>query len=658
MKPYKKNKIVVSPGEMVELEKKEAQGRSFQMSAEEQSAYTFYSQRIDAAKKQRDQVWEEFDDMTYEQDYVANQRAMVSYLRKKINDADVRVNTGTTEKRIETVLNELMSMNLQPEVRAFDREDKELVELGDSFGDLVKRTNEIEDDEDKKLEFYIELLSQRACFGEEVYTSRKTRNGSHTIKMCEKRLVPGLQVYLGDITIPASRFNEQPYRIKYKRMSYGEARSIYGDLDRWEYVVPGNYNASASSNPYDYRMHTLSADEVEIIEYVSVLDNEYQCRINGVDMYDAGEPLPWEHDGDNMTMVVLKPIHPRFAYGKPLTASAKTLQALNDESVRNVVRKWRQSIEPPMGVKSGKIYSKDIWNPGAMTQGLGEKDFSILNPGNTGISNSDTAMLEFIETKTNEFIGTSVLQSMPTKRMTATEIIQQQKQAIKMLGLSVLAAMRLVRNLTYLRIYNILENDIKPVKKQFNTFNKQTENVYRSFTIHEAKIDGDKLGKKVIGFMDRSLNREEQEAIYEKEQDEYRSGNLVRYKVINNKKLREVRPNWYVTVVNKERDSSELSKAMFTEKIAQAVSIMNVTGRRLNSDTVIESFEKTWQDKNLFEKSAGEEIGGAAGEMMGQLQAMKTEGSANVQKGLTQGVTEGQEQGPLKPTVNTMLNAV
>lgn len=647
-----------SPGVENQEDINKKSSSSYQMSPDELSAYNFYTLRFDNAKKQRDQVWEEFDDMTYEQDYVANQRAMVSYLRKKLNDSDVRVNTGTTEKRIETVLNELMSMNLQPEVRAFDQEDKELVELGDCFADLVKRSNQIEDDEDKKLEFYIELISQRACYVEEIYTVKRVRNGNRVIKMCEKRLVPGLQIYLGDITMPASRFNDQPFYLKYKRMTYDEARSIYGDLEKWQYVVPGNYDKNNTNNPYDYRMGNLSAEEVEIIEYVSNIDNEYQCRINGVDMYEPGTTLPWEHDGSNMTMVVLKPIHPKFAYGKPLTASAKTLQALNDESVRNVVRKWRQSIEPPMGTKSGKVYSRDIWNPGSMTQGLTDKDFSILNPQNTGITNSDTAMLEFIESKTNEFIGTSVLNSMPTKRMTATEIIQQQKQAIKMLGLSVLAAMRLIRNLTYLRIYNILENDIKPVKRQFNTYNNQMEKVYKSFTIHDATIDGDKTGKKVIGFMDRSLSREEQEAVYAKEQDEYVKGNVIRYKVINNKKLREIRPNWYVTVVNKERDSSELSKAMFTEKIAQAVSIMNVTGRRLNSDTVIESFEKTWQDKNLFEKSTGEQIGGVAGEMMNQLQAMKGGAGENVQKGLNQGVTEGGEQGPLKPSVNTMISNV
>lgn len=640
-----------------ELEKSDG---NYTLTPEEREMCNFYIQRFQKAKDQRDQVYEELDDMTYEMDYLANQRAMVSYLKKKINDADVRVVTGTTEKRIETVLNELMAMNLQPEIHAFDNEDRELTGIGDSFADLVKRSNEIEDDEDKKLEFFIELISQRAVYVEEVYTERRTRNGKRTIRLCEKRLVPGLQVFLGDMTIPASRFSEQPYRLKYKRMNYWRAKAIFGDLERFAFVKPGQASMAATNNPYDYRMGTLASDEVEIIEYVSVLDDEYNCIINGVPMYDLGTRLPWEHDGDNMTMVVLKPIHPQFALGKPLTASAKTLQALNDESFRNVVRKWRQAIEPPMGTKSGKIYSKDIWNPGSMTQGITDKDFSILNPGNTGISNSDTAMLQFIEQKTNEFIGTSVLMSSPTKRMTATEIIQQQKQAIKMLGLAVIAAMRLVRNLTYLRIYNILENDITPVKRNFNTFNNQLENVYKSFTINDATIDGEKKGKKIIGFMDRSLNREEQEAIYSKQMDEYSKGNLIRYKVINIKRLNEIRPNWYVTVINKERDSSELSKAMFTEKIGQAASIMQLTGKQLNADAVVESFERTWQDRNLFQKSPVNEasaMGGQAGELMAGIQSLKTGSNEMVNKGLNQGVTEGAKEEPLKPSVNTMMNA-
>lgn len=652
--------------ESVGLENKKKlnkQQDAYVMSTYDAETYNFFIQRFKKAKDQRDQVFEEFDDQNYEQDYLNNQRAMVSYLKKKLNDSDVRVVTGTTEKRIETVLNELMAMNLQAEVRAFDQNDKDLGELGDHFGDLVKRSNEIEEDEDKKLEFYIELLSQRAVFVEEIYTERKTRSGKRVIRMCEKRMVPGLQIYLGDITIPANRFNEQPYRVKYKRMTYDEAKSIYGDYEKWIYVKPGNYDTAQTNNPYDYRMTRLKTDEVEILEYVSVLDDEYQVMINGVLMEDTGTVLPWKYDGDSMTMVVLKPIHPRFAYGKPLTASAKTLQALNDESTRNVVRKWRQAIEPPMGTRSGKIYSKDIWNPGAMTQGLSDKDFSILNPTNAGLTTSDTAMLQFIETKTNEFIGTSVLMSSPTKRMTATEIIQQQKQAIKMLGLAVLSAMRLTRNLTYLRIYNLIENEIKPVKREFNTFTGEIEIIYRAFTVKDATISGDKKGKKVIGFMDRPLNRSEEEAIYQKEQEVTNDGGLLQYKVINIKKLREIRPNWYVTVINKERDSSELSKAMFTEKLAQAVSIMQITGKKLNADSVVESFERTWQDKNLFEKTPGQEISGQMGQMIDQLQSMKGgqmgagQPNENINKGLTQGVTEGPGQGPLKPTVNTMLGA-
>lgn len=658
MKQYNNNNnLAESVGVINERELNE-NSESYVMSDNERDAYTFYIKRFQKAKDQRDQVFEEFDDQYYEQDYLNNQRAMVSYLRKKINDSDVRVNTGTTEKRIETVLNELMTMNLQPEVRAFDQEDKELVEIGDCFGDLVKRTNEIENDEDKRLEMYIELLSQRALFVEEIYTERKTRNGKRTIRMCEKRLVPGLQVYLGDITIPASRFDEQPFRLKYKRMTYDEAKTIYGDFNNWKYVKPGMFDIAKTNNIYDFRMGKLGQDEVEIIDYISVIDDECQIMINGILMYEPGHKLPWDHDGDNMTMIVLKPIHPRFAYGKPLTASAKTLQALNDESVRNVVRKWRQAIDPPMGVKNGKIYSKDIWNPGAMTQGLVGNDFSVLNPNNTGLSQSDTAMLQFIEQKTNEFIGTSVLQSSPTKRMTATEIIQQQKLAIKMLGLSVLSAMRLVRNLTYFRIYNIIENEVKPVKRQFNTFTKELDTIYRSFTVNEATIDGDKLGKKVIGFMDRTLNRQEEEAIYEKEQDEYNKGNVTRYNVINIKKLREIRPNWYVVVINKERDSSELSKAMFTEKISQAVSIMQITGRKLNSDNVIESFERTWQDKNLFQRSPSELESQDPNQLLSQIQGLKGKANENVNKGLNQGVTEGEMQTQNRPTVNTMANSI
>ena len=573
------------------LEKSYKDTPPYIMSAEQQEVYKFYTERFTAAKNARDQVYEEFDDMNYEDDYRENKRAMVSYLRKKKNDNDVRVNTPTTEKKIEFVANELLSMNLQPEVRAYDHLDRHMEDLGRDFTDIVRRTNEIEQDDDQYMDIILELLSQRAVFVEEVYTTKKVKG--RKIARCEKRMLSGLQVFLGDITLPAYRFNDQPYIVKYERMSISRAREIYGDLEAWQFVKPGNFDSAQSNNDFSYRFSLLKKNEVEILHYESAPDDEYNVMINGVMMYELGTKLPWDYEGYNISMTTLKPIHFQFAYGKPLTASAKTLQALDNETLRNLIFKFRQALQPPLGIKSGKIFSKDIWQPGSQTQGIKKDDIEKLID-HQGVTASEMQMYNLIESKTAEFIG-QPQRPQSSRKVTATEIKQEQANVIKMLGFSVLAVMRLKRNMTFLRLYNILENYTKPVGRELNNMEGKIESVYRSFSIGDGQIDQDQKGKKVVQMMDRQLTSQEKSAVY---QVENQTG--VRYSFLNVKKLNEIKTNWFVIIVNKERDSSDLAKAMFTEKLNQGVAIGQVTQRQLNPDTVISEYERTWNAKDMF----------------------------------------------------------
>jgi len=655
-----------------------------QYTADEQVSLQFYTRRCDEARNQREQSFREFDNLTYTQDYYLNKDAANSYLRPKINDDEVRVNEGTTEKKIEAVQNELLSFNLQPEVRAYDKEDNELVELGEDFTDIVKRTNEIEKDQDMWEEAVHEMLTQRAVFTEEVYIDKEVDDrtksvkgkmlkkngefnenlarGKYRIRRAEKRLLSGLQVYLGNITIPAYKFNEQPYIVKYERLTYWEAATTYGDWDNWKYVKPGMRNESKqSSDPYLYRMNSLNDEECEIIHYYSYLDDEYMIIINGIMMMKPGTSLPWEYEGYNIKMTVLKSMSSFLAYGKPLTASAKTLQALSNEMLRNLVRKWRQSIEPPMGTTGSKVYSKDIWQAGAVTQGLDPDTFHILNADNKGITNSEFSMLEMIDKKTQEFIGAGDILQGQGEKTTATQATEQLRQAIKQLGLSVLAIIRMKRDMTFLRIYNELENSIEPIGKRVidNGFQKQVVDVYKRYTINDAQFEDSTRGKKVVQFLDRDLEDEEKQEIFDLEEEETKKGNKIRFRTLNVKKLREIPLFFFVTVNQTQKEGSALDKIMFTDQIAQAQGISQITGVPLNGDKVIEEFERTWKSKDLFQKQApvgmGAEQGveGEGGEAGGQAQQILS-GLDQLKNGVSESITAGAGQ-PQRPTVNTAL---
>ena len=71
------------------------------MTDEEVEQYTKLVKRFEYAKMQRSMIREEFDDKSYELDYVHNKRVALTYLNRKRNDDEVRVNTGTTEKKLD-----------------------------------------------------------------------------------------------------------------------------------------------------------------------------------------------------------------------------------------------------------------------------------------------------------------------------------------------------------------------------------------------------------------------------------------------------------------------------------------------------------------------------------------------------------------------------
>jgi hypothetical protein len=647
---------------------------------DQKEAYAFYLQRFEKARKQRHAKREEFDGLDLETDYVLNKRAANAYLPPKKNDDEVRIVTGTTEKKIEVVLNELVGMNLQPEAQVFDHNDNELRNLGQDFIDIVSRTNQIERDDDFWKAFARELITQRAVFIEEIddYVTYYNRGKSFpgrkglikkenvkpvTFHRARKRLLTNLQVFLGDMNIPARRFQEQPYILKYVRRTYDEAKVCYGDWDNWKHVVKGG---SLAHSPFGYRMYKIDGEEVEEIHYLDPSNDEYQIMINGVLMFDEPAPLFYEVTEDRrypMTMTVLKEMGEDCAYGKPLTASAKTLQGLNSEVIRLLIRKFRQAIEPPMTAKTQKVYSKDIWMAGAVTYGVSATDFEVLNKTNQGITNSEFSIYDLIERKTEEFIGASPAnQGMSDgKNQTATEIINQQRQFIKQLGLSVLAMMTAKRDATYLRIYNLLENFIDPINREYDKTTDTLIDIFDKFTVMDGQLGDGKRGKKIVQFTDKPLGQQEMEQVYQYEQSEEMAGRPVRVRFVNVKMLSSIPTFWYVTVAPRERDGSALSKVMFNDKLKQAVDISAVTKRPINDDKIIDEYEYTWQIKDMFKKSApagqaaNPEAQAQGENLMAQIKALEGSGQSQMGDQMQEGEMAGQMN---KPSLNTAAGNV
>ena len=617
-----------------EKRKKEMEARSRILTPKEAEQMGVLFERARKAKNQREGSHEEFDGLTYSQDDLLNKRAAMTYLRPKRNDSEVRVATGLTEKKIEVVHNELLALNMQHEIIAYDRDDMEIAELGEDMSDLVTRTNQIERDDDFWQEAVQEMLTKRAVFIEENFVDVEMPNG-HVFSMAEKSVVNGMKILLGDMSIPSYRFLKQPYIWKYDRMHIDLARKLHGDNPNWKHVRAGKGQAQSDEyfGAFNFRLFDLEDDEVEILTYESLIDKEMQQYVGSVPMHKVGANLDSKYNGYSVRMFTMKPMHADFAYGKPLTASAKTMQALSDETIRNLIRKFRQALEPPMATKGKKIFSRDIWEAGSVAHGIGKNEFEKLID-HAGVTTSEFQMYELIEQKAEEFLGVSNQQQGIESRgeETATEIIEKQRQAAKNLGLSVAALIRMKRDMTFVRLGTIFENHLKPVRKRVNPQTQQVEDVFRRFTIKDTSIDKNgRQGRKIINLADRDLEQEELQAIDDLEQEELQRGRPVKFKSMNVKTLQNIPIIWYVTVNPKQRDGSALEKVMFQDKLNQVAVVSKMAGKAPAGDVIAEDFERIWEAKGWIQDDAQNALnqmpnpfeqlqqGGGEGDVAGQL---------------------------------------
>ena len=82
------------------------------------------------ARNQRMQAYTELDDMDYETWYEHSKKASQAYIKPKVNEEDVRVVTGTTREKGNTVVSTLLSYNLECDITAYDESDQENKEHG------------------------------------------------------------------------------------------------------------------------------------------------------------------------------------------------------------------------------------------------------------------------------------------------------------------------------------------------------------------------------------------------------------------------------------------------------------------------------------------------------------------------------------------------
>lgn len=607
-----------SPSQVVEQFKKDENERqTYKYTEEERIQQKIWFQRIDDSWSAMNAPLDEFDSESLIQTCRNNRLARNSFLTPVQNDGEVRVVTGTTEGKVDSVFNAVFNQNLEEEIEAYNEHSIEESILGDKLTKIVRRTGQMENEEDIEASATDELLTMPAVFIQETNTDEwyydrvlsegewadvwqfkmpKFKNvGWYRKREPRKVLWTADQVLLADIRIPSRLFQTQPYIIRYRIRTVEDARRVYRHSPRAKFINGGapqkqELRGNVESSDWTFT-RKLKNNEVEEITCESVCDDEKQIYLAGVPMLPVGCPMLGNRfQKYDMTMEVMKEIHRKFAYGRPLVSMVKVLQALKDEDFRLAVLQRRQQIWQPIVTKAQAILSKDMWLPAAITYGISKDEVQSLMEKQSGVDNS---MQEMIKNEIEQFINVSSLfQGADTPNMTAYQAAQQMKQALIMLGHALVARMRMKRNCTYLRLYNILQNMLDPIDTRFNDYLGTSEDVYRTYSLRDTDLYDGRVGTEIISFIDRALTPEENATVLKLEADSRAEGRPRGYTFLPAQNLKMAPRMFHVNIYASEKRNSLIEKEVFKQDIKDSLELGAAVGVGVNPDFVTQEWGK------------------------------------------------------------------
>jgi len=579
--------------------------------------------KMQVAQKNRDQAHQEFNGMDYQTYYESNERLANTYIAPKVNKEDTNFQTGIVRQKLFALLAPITNLNLSGDISAFDRDGLRVQALGNAMEDVILKTNELDIDDEKKNLRHYELLKHGTVFVEELWDEKQKKekkmsgkfkgkieqNWSTKIKKAFARptrnIVSGLNVYLGDLT----KYNiaDQPFIFTVDVVPYDEAKAMFGEWERWD-NVPKKVVRSAeglTNTKIDWTLLDTDENYVEIIRYQDKWNNEFAVKLNGVLMTPIGLPLPWGYEDYNIAQQNLEPIRANFAYGKSLVSRLRNKSALLDEMLRLGILKTQKSLMPPKFNLTGRIISGRTFMPGKINHGLDPR--MILNADDKeiqGMTQAEMSMVKEIQQSIdNESVSPTFQGQGSSGDQTATEIVELQRQAKMMLGLTVFAVTMLEWKLEWLRLQNVIAHWFQPEDKVVDEVRQELKDKYRQVSV-DRNIEGEGQGRRIVvptkEIPDGKSIMMAEDALAEQQ------GMPVRLIFLDPDEICSSKLVWQIVIRPKEKTSSEIQKLMFRAFMQDAMAF----GPKLNMDYLAEEFATVWQKDptKIFKSSDQQEI--------------------------------------------------
>lgn len=539
----------------------------------------------------RDKSHPELDGMTWVEYYESNRKKDLSYLPPKKNKQDVRISSGLTREKDTTLVSTALGMNFVPDVTAFDKDDLMVNELGDNMSDLVKKSREIENWQKKRPTIYREMIAQGDVFVQEIYVEdfremplEKVEWNPETDKVsefsiktrlqklfsgCAVRMVNAKKVYLGSMRI--EYIEDQDIVAVLNVYTRRNAYRRYAAWERWENIPTSIDTLDFWTDGTVYKSWNLVNTNIDQVAEVMVFDmakNTFQIYNNGVPMLPANFPMTAMFPSGELpfTQGKFEGISD-FALSKSQPSKIKIDQEVLDETTKLMIEGMRQGRKPPMGSRDKKVYSSDIFLAGKITPDV--KDGSLFALYDKfGLTQADFSFYQLIKQAIDDKSVNETYEGDSQGTNTLGQAQQDKQQQMLKLGLAIDGFVNLERRMTWLRIYNIIENYTKKYDPLLGTVQEGLDGQYRKFTVATTLENGQK-GVKQFNF---TTDAYPDMATHEKQEKDLskQHGQDVRIVYMNPEILRSMRYTWFIIINPTPSSNDLLSQLLFVQNLQTA----------------------------------------------------------------------------------------
>lgn len=539
----------------------------------------------------RDRAHPELDGMTWVEYYESNRKKDLSYLPPKKNKQDVRISSGLTREKDTTLVSTALGMNFVPDITAFDKEDLMVNELGDNMSDLVKKSREIENWQKKRPTIYREMIAQGDVFVQEIYVedfrpmpltdvewnpeSDKIADFNITTRLqklfsgCAVRMVNAKKIYLGSMR--TEYIEDQDVVAVLNVYTRRNAYRRYATWERWE-NIPTTIDALTFSDDgttyKSWNMVQTNIDQVAEVMLFNIAQNRFQIYLNGIPMLPPNFPMTAMFPSGELpfTQGKFEGISD-FALSKSQPSKIKIDQEVLDETTKLMIEGMRQGRKPPMGSRGKKVYSPDIFLAGKITPDVAEGSlFSLYDK--FGLTQADFSFYQLIKQAIDDKSVNETYEGNSNDTNTLGQAQQDKQQQMLKLGLAIDGFVNLERRMTWLRIYNILENYTKKYDPLLGTVQEGLDGQYRKFTVATTLENGQK-GVKQFNFTTDAYPEMKDHVAQEKELTK-QHGQDVRIVYMNPEILRAMRYTWFIIINPTPSSNDLLSQLLFVQNLQTA----------------------------------------------------------------------------------------